>query len=90
MPARVFASGSSQAAGLFLQQAAANQRRLLQVVIKNASWREGELRTTMFEPIEILRHSNQESYRKGRQSAIWLPGMDSNHDSRLQRPLSYH
>ena len=22
--------------------------------------------------------------------AIWLPGMDSNHDSRLQRPLSYH
>jgi hypothetical protein len=22
--------------------------------------------------------------------AVWLPGMDSNHDSRLQRPLSYH
>ncbi len=21
---------------------------------------------------------------------LWLPGMDSNHDSRLQRPLSYH
>ena len=21
---------------------------------------------------------------------MWLPGMDSNHDSRLQRPLSYH
>ena len=21
---------------------------------------------------------------------VWLPGMDSNHDSRLQRPLSYH
>ncbi len=21
---------------------------------------------------------------------FWLPGMDSNHDSRLQRPLSYH
>jgi hypothetical protein len=20
---------------------------------------------------------------------VWLPGMDSNHDSRLQRPLSY-
>ena len=20
---------------------------------------------------------------------LWLPGMDSNHDSRLQRPLSY-
>ncbi len=23
-------------------------------------------------------------------ATIWLPGMDSNHDSRLQRPLSYH
>ena len=22
--------------------------------------------------------------------AVWLPGMDSNRDSRLQRPLSYH
>ena len=21
---------------------------------------------------------------------VWLPDMDSNHDSRLQRPLSYH
>jgi hypothetical protein len=30
---------------------------------------------------------------KGRRSSNsdkWLPGMDSNHDSRLQRPLSYH
>jgi hypothetical protein len=24
------------------------------------------------------------------ESKGWLPGMDSNHDSRLQRPLSYH
>jgi hypothetical protein len=24
------------------------------------------------------------------ESKVWLPGMDSNHDSRLQRPLSYH
>ena len=23
------------------------------------------------------------------ESKVWLPGMDSNHDSRLQRPLSY-
>jgi hypothetical protein len=26
----------------------------------------------------------------GRNFKEWLPGMDSNHDSRLQRPLSYH
>jgi hypothetical protein len=25
-----------------------------------------------------------------RKEKCWLPGMDSNHDSRLQRPLSYH
>ncbi len=25
----------------------------------------------------------------GAQAGQWLPGMDSNHDSRLQRPLSY-
>jgi hypothetical protein len=24
------------------------------------------------------------------EAGVWLPGMDSNHDSRLQRPLSYH
>jgi hypothetical protein len=24
------------------------------------------------------------------EKASWLPDMDSNHDSRLQRPLSYH
>ena len=27
---------------------------------------------------------------KNGQFENWLPGMDSNHDSRLQRPLSYH
>jgi hypothetical protein len=39
----------------------------------------------VFEPFEILRHSNQESYRKekenggsGRDLGIWLPRSDSN------------
>jgi len=70
---------TSRAAELFLQQTPGGQRRLLQVVIKNAVWREGELRTTLFEPFDILRHSNQESARKekenggsGRQLGIWL------------------
>ena len=88
---------TSRASELFLGQPAAEQRRLLQVIVENASWQNGTLRTTLFEPFEILRHSNRESYRKenenggsGRDLEIWLPGMDSNHDSRLQRPLSYH
>ena len=49
---------------LFLEQPAAEQRRLLQVVVEKAAWRDGALRTTLFEPFEISRHSNQESCRK--------------------------
>jgi site-specific DNA recombinase len=78
---------TSQSCQLFLQQTAEEQRRLLQVLIKNAVWQDGGLRTTLFEPFEILRHSNQESTRKEKEIAgagqdleIWLPGMDSNHE----------
>jgi site-specific DNA recombinase len=88
---------TSHASELFLQQCATEQRRLLQTVVAKAAWKDGALHTTLFEPFEILRHSNRESHRKenenpgtGCNSEIWLPGMDSNHDSRLQRPLSYH
>jgi site-specific DNA recombinase len=88
---------TSQAAELFLQQSAIEQRRLLLAVIEKAAWQDGTLRTTLFEPFEILRYSNRETYRKENEKAgsrrdleVWLPGMDSNHDSRLQRPLSYH
>ncbi len=70
---------TSRASELFLQQPAAEQRRLLQVVVKKAAWQDGTLRTTLFEPFEILRHSNQESSRKdkenggsGRDLAVWL------------------
>ena len=87
---------TSQACQLFMRQSAEEQRRLLRGLIKNATWQDGTLRTALFEPFEVLRHSNQESYRKekeiagsGQDLGIWLPGMDSNHDSRLQRPLSY-
>jgi hypothetical protein len=76
---------TSRASELFLQQTAAEQRRLLQVVVEKAAWQDGALRTTLFEPFEILRHSNQESYRKekenggsGRDMGIWLPSLDSN------------
>ncbi len=88
---------TSRASELFLQQCAAEQRRLLSVVVEKAAWQDGGLRTSLFEPFELLRHSNRETYRKenenpgsGQDLEVWLPGMDSNHDSRLQRPLSYH
>jgi hypothetical protein len=47
-------------------------------VVEKATWKDGALRTAVFEPFEILRHSNQESYRKERrrlgQEAIWESG----------------
>jgi len=70
---------TSQASELFLEQPAAEQRRLLQAIMEKAAWQDGGLRTTLFEPFEILRHSNQESARKekenvgsGRDLGIWL------------------
>jgi len=87
---------TSRASELFLQQPAAEQLRLLQVVVEKAAWQDGALRTSLFEPFEILRHSNQESYRKekenggsGRDLEIWLPGMNSNlihKDRRMRTP----
>ena len=37
-----------------------------------------------------LVHGRVGSHSKMLKLKSWLPGMDSNHDSRLQRPLSYH
>jgi DNA invertase Pin-like site-specific DNA recombinase len=81
---------TSRASELFLQQPAREQRRLLQAVVEKASWKNGALQTGLFEPFEILRHSNRESYRKesekvgsGRELGIWLPGMDSNRGQQL-------
>jgi hypothetical protein len=83
---------TSRAAGLFLQQPPAEQGRLLQVLIEKAAWQAGALRTTLFEPFEILRHSNQESRRKekenggsGRDLQVWLPGPFAN-----IRPVGLH
>ena len=52
---------------------------LLQVVVQESVWQDGGLRTTLFEPFEILRHSNRESLRKekenggsGRDLEVWL------------------
>jgi hypothetical protein len=52
---------ASRASELFLEQPAAEQRRLLQVVVEKAAWKDRTLRTTLFEPFEIMRHSNRES-----------------------------
>jgi hypothetical protein len=48
-----------------LTSRASEQRRLLQTVVKKRPWQKGSLQTALFEPFEILRHSNQESGRRG-------------------------
>jgi site-specific DNA recombinase len=70
---------TSRASELFLEQPPIEQRRLLQVVMEKADWKNGMLRTTLLEPFEILRHSNRESCRKenknagsGRDLEVWL------------------
>jgi len=52
---------------------------LFQPVVEKVAWQDKTLRTTLFEPFEMLRHSNRESYRKenenarsGRDLEIWL------------------
>ena len=77
------------------------QRKLLELVVDGADWKEGRLEVTLHEPFRTLSslgaRSNSASSTKDEAKAAserkfedWLPDMDSNHDSRLQRPLSYH
>jgi site-specific DNA recombinase len=70
---------TSRACRLFREQTAVEQRRLLRLLVKEATWLDGGLRTSLFEPFEILRRSNQESTRKERENSgsgqdlqIWL------------------
>ena len=87
---------TSRAADLFAVQPVHEKQAFLRLVLKSASWIGGELRTEFESPFENLRLSNQLSRTKQKEigvekseDEIWLPDMDSNHDSRLQRPLSY-
>jgi len=71
---------TSRASELFLMQPPNEQRHLLGVVMEKAAWKDRTLRATLFEPFEILRHSNRESSRKenenagsGRDLEVWLP-----------------
>src|ERR1017187_9348096 len=82
---------------LFAKQPAEEKRRLLDFVVSNCSWKGGTLTPEFRQPFDMLAVANGQSHtsdtanvsENGR-NENWLPGMDSNHDSRLQRPLSYH
>jgi hypothetical protein len=85
---------TSKAATLFRRQNGHEQRRLLRNLVRTAAWLAGELRVEFEEPFEILRGSNRANHTKevqipgsGRDSEIWLPGMDSNHDKNNYRRM---
>ena len=76
---------TSKAAELFLQQSAAEQRRLLHLVLREATWKAGELRISLREPFEQPRLSNSASQANdghfgGDQGlvGIWRRKRDSN------------
>ena len=87
----------SDACGHFQDQQAQQQRAIASALMKQATWKAGKFELELKEPFQIVAHSNsvsrtneKEKPGSGQEIDIWLPGMDSNHDSRLQRPLSYH
>ena len=82
---------------LFEKQQAAEKRRLLNFVVSNSIWKRGEIVPEWRQPFDMIAVANHGADggnngdgTKNGLNENWLPGMDSNHDSRLQRPLSYH
>src|SRR5688572_10201672 len=49
---------TSRACSAFRDQEEGEQRKLLSIVLKGASWKDGKLQTTLFEPFELVRGSN--------------------------------
>ena len=82
---------------LFEKQQAAEKRRLLDFVVSNSVWKEGKIVPAWRQPFDVIALANESAQTETGGEPLetdlnenWLPGMDSNHDSRLQRPLSYH
>jgi site-specific DNA recombinase len=87
----------SDACGSFQEHQPQQQRAIASALMERATWKAGKFEWVAKTPFQILAHSNSVSQSRerekrgsGQEIEIWLPGMDSNHDSRLQRPLSYH
>ena len=76
---------ASQTADLFIAQTGAEQRKLLHLVLGQASWKGGELRMSFRQPFEQLRLSNSITDSNhnplddaGSNSGNWRRGRDSN------------
>ena len=76
---------TSRAADLFAVQPVHEKQGFLRLILKSATWRQGQLQTEFQQPFENLRRSNQLSSAKHKENGapdgeidIWLPGLDSN------------
>jgi hypothetical protein len=74
----------SRAADLFAVQPVHDKQGFLRLILKSATWRQGELQTEFQQPFENLRRSNQLSNTKHKENGApnaeidtWLRGSDS-------------
>ena len=70
---------------LFAKQDARGKRRLLNFLVSNCSWRDGELTAILRQPFDLIAETTAiDAKRKAAGevsnglSEIWLPGRDSN------------
>ena len=68
---------TSKAADLYVAQTGAEQRKLLHLVLKEASWKGGELRMLLREPFQELRLSNSGSDRNCKEFGPSGPDFDN-------------
>ena len=70
---------------LFVKQDAREKRRLLNFLVSNCSWQDGELTATLRQPFDLIERTTEADGRRKAAgvasnglSEIWLPGPDSN------------
>ena len=81
---------------LFERQEPRQKRRLLNFVLSNCSWADGEMTATFRQPFDLLAETTAIAARQeaatmanSGKSEIWLGDLDSNQDWRSQSPQSY-
>jgi site-specific DNA recombinase len=82
------------AQALFERQPAREKRQLLNFVLSNCSWEDGEVVATFRQPFDLLAEtttiaagSKTSKGTTSSKSEIWLGNLDSNQDRRSQSPL---
>ena len=81
---------------LFERQEPREKRKLLNFVLSNCTWKDGELTATLRQPFDLLAQTTAVAARvtasgqaRSAKKEIWLGDVDSNHGKRIQSPLSY-